>query len=73
MQKKGNYMITIKTIDKNNAELNINEGTPYMTILLGVEMMIEELVKTTGLEIDQLLGDLKIIYERDNERKQLFI
>ena len=62
-------MITIKTIDKNNAELNINEGTPYMTILLGVEMMIEELVKTTGLEIDQLLGDLKIIYERDNERK----
>ena len=69
MQKKGNYMITIKTIDKNNAELNINEGTPYMTILLGVEMMIEELVKTTGLEIDQLLGDLKIIYERDNERK----
>ena len=69
MQKKGKYMITIKTIDSNNAELNIKEGTPYTTILLGVELMIEQLVQTTELDIDQILGDLKRIYERDNERK----
>lgn len=62
-------MITVKTIDNNNAELHINKGTPHVTILLGIEMLIEELIKQSGsnLNIDDLLYDLKRIYERDNK------
>ena len=63
-------MITIKTVDKNNAELKIEMGTPHTTILLGIEMLIETLINDTraGLDIDSLLSDLKRIYERDNRK-----
>lgn len=62
-------MITIRTIDNNNAELTIEKGTPHTTMLLGIEMLIETLMKesSTDLNIDVLLNDLKYIYERDNE------
>lgn len=65
-------MITIKTIDNNNAELHINKGTSHVTILLGIEMLIEELIKqsSTNLTIDDLLYDLKRIYERDNKMSE---
>lgn len=59
-------MIKIKTVKNNNASVSIKEGTPYMTILLGCEALIEELVKITKTDIDIVLGDLKLIYERDN-------
>lgn len=59
-------MITIKTMKNNNASLKIREGTPYTTILLGCEMLIETLVKVTKHDIDFVLEDLKRIYERDN-------
>lgn len=64
-------MITIKTIDKNNAELNIAKGTPHTTMLLGTEMLIEALIKDSNanLKIDDLLADLKQIYERDNSKE----
>ena len=64
-------MITIKTIDKNNAELNIAKGTPHTTMLLGIEMLIETLIKDSNanLNIDDLLADLKQIYERDNNKE----
>lgn len=64
-------MITIKTIDKNNAELNIAKGTPHTTMLLGIEMLIETLIKDSNanLSIDDLLADLKQIYERDNNKE----
>lgn len=64
-------MITIKTIDKNNAELNIAKGTPHTTMLLGVEMLIETLINdsSANLNIDDLLADLKQIYERDNNKE----
>ena len=62
-------MITIKTIDKNNAELHIKEGTPHITMLLGIEMLIETLLQESSLDltIDMLLQDLKKIYNRDNK------
>lgn len=62
-------MITIKTIDNNNAELYIDKGTSHVTMLLGIEMLIEELIKqsSSNLNIDDLLCDLKRIYERDNK------
>jgi len=60
-------MITIKTIDKNNAELLVEKGTPYLTMLLGIQMLIEELIKHGCCKnIDELLADLKFTYERDN-------
>lgn len=65
-------MITIKTdkTTKNGgAELHIAKGTPYTTILLGTEMLIEVLVNehTPNNDIDLVLDDIKRIYERDNE------
>ena len=64
-------MITIKTIpDKyGRAELHIQKDTPYSTILLGIEMLIEHLVNTTNSDIDNVLSDLKRIYTRDNKEK----
>ena len=62
-------MITIKTIDNNNAELHIEKGTNNTTILLGIEMLIEALLDTTDNNIDDLLEDLKRIYIRDNKEK----
>lgn len=58
-------MITIKTIDNNNAELIIAKGTPHTTMLLGIEMLIEALMEETNDNIDDLLQDLKRIYIRD--------
>ena len=64
-------MITIKTVDKNNAELVIAKGTPHTTMLLGIEMLIEALIEdsSANLNIDDVLSDLKRIYLRDNEVK----
>ena len=63
-------MITIKTIDENNAELTIEKGTPNTTILLGAEMLIEYITNSNDLmDIDFVLNELKRIYLRDNEVK----
>lgn len=64
-------MITIKTIDKNNAELIVAKGTPHTTMLLGIEMLIETLIKDSSgnLNIDDVLADLKYSYERDNNKE----
>lgn len=62
-------MITIKEIDKNNAEIKIDKYTPHITILLGIEMLIEALIESSNINIDYLLTDLKRIYLRDNNIK----
>ncbi len=63
-------MITIKTIEKNNAEIKVKKGTPHTTMLLGIEMLIEALMEQCpNLTIDTLLEELKRIYERDNGGK----
>lgn len=68
-------MITITT-DKANknggAEIHIDKGTPYTTILLGAEMLIEVLVNehTPNNDIDWVLDDIKRIYERDNKENR---
>lgn len=69
-------MITIKTIEGNgngygSAEINIKPKTPYTTMLLGAEMLIEELLKEKSeFTIDKVLDDIKRIYVRDNEVKE---
>lgn len=68
-------MITIKT-DKENkyggAEMIIEIGTPHTTMLLGIEMLIEELINdsSANLNIDDVLVELKRIYERDNKEEE---
>ena len=61
-------MITIKTTSKNNAELIIKKGTPFITILLGIEMLVESIMKESNINmsIDNILEDIKRIYLRDN-------
>ena len=60
-------MIIIKTENENRASLDIKKGTPYTTMLLGIEMLIESLLKCVPSQsIDDLLFDLKRIYIRDN-------
>ncbi len=62
-------MITIETKETDGAELKISKGTPHITILLGIEMLIESLIQdsSANLNIDDILFDLKRIYERDNK------
>lgn len=63
-------MITIKTTkDKwTEAEIKIDKNTPHTTMLLGIEMLIEALLKEVPEQnIDDLLADIKRIYERDNK------
>ena len=62
-------MIIIQTENENRASLDIKAGTPYITMLLGIEMLIEALLKEVPTQnIDDLLWDLKRIYIRDNEQ-----
>ena len=64
-------MITIQTIDENNATLKVEMGTPHTTLLLGIEMLIEALIEEKkDLTIDYVLEDLKRIYERDNKKEK---
>lgn len=65
-------MITIKTLENNNAELKIEKGTPHTTMLLGIEMLVEALMNESSLKlsIDDLLSDIKRIYERDNKKDE---
>lgn len=62
-------MIIIKEIDKNNAEIKIYKSTSHITMLLGIEMLIEILIESSNINIDYLLADLKKIYLRDNKTK----
>lgn len=62
-------MITIKSIDDKHsrAEIKIEKGTNYHEMLLGAEMLIEVLVKDRGNNIEDVLSDIKYIYDRDNK------
>lgn len=48
--------------------MTIAKGTPHITYLLGIEMLVESLLQQTGanLDIDTVLEDVKRIYLRDN-------
>lgn len=62
-------MITIKTKNENGyggAEVKVEKGTPYTTMLVGAEMLIEIILNERPENtIDFILDDIKRIYERD--------
>lgn len=64
-------MIRIKTDRRTKdgrVNLKIAKGTPRTTILLSIEMLIEALLNEAPEQnIDDLLADIKRIYERDNK------
>ena len=60
-------MITIKEMGNNTAKLHIEKGTPHFVYLLGLEMIMEAILKEVPtMTVDDILRDLKRIYERDN-------
>ena len=63
-------MITIKETSNNGAEIHIYEGTSGTTIILGIDMLVEAIVKDIGMSIDEVLKEVKRIYERDLEEKE---
>ena len=63
-------MITIKTEDNGEISLSVAKGTPYKNFIVGIEMLIEELKEHTGMPIDDVLADVKKIYERDMEERK---
>lgn len=62
-------MITIRKLENDQVELTIEENTPYKVFLVGLEMLLEALIKETNMSVDDILSDIKRIYLRDNERK----
>lgn len=63
-------MITIKSLENEQAKITIEKGTDSITIFLGIQMLIEALIEQrTDLTIDLLLNDLKTIYLRDSGDK----
>jgi hypothetical protein len=62
-------MITIKDIGNTRAEIHIDKGTDYHVLLLGAEMLIEALVKEKGNKFDDVMSDIKYIYERYNQKE----
>ena len=61
-------MIKIKET-KEGASIVIPKGIKHRTMLLGIEMMIETIIKESKKDIDVLLEDIKRIYERDNKEE----
>ena len=59
--------ITI-TPKEGGTNLRIPKGMPHISLLYGIEMIIEVVLKETNLNvsIDELLADVKELYIRDN-------
>lgn len=62
-------MITIKDIGKEHAEIIVDKNTSYHVMLLGAEMLIEILVKEKGNSFEDVIHDIKYIYERDLKKE----
>ena len=60
-------MITIQTIEEDKVELKIEPHTSHKELILGLEMLIEAIVNETNMNIDDVLEDVKRIYERDKK------
>ena len=65
-------MIKINTRKDGQVQINISKGTPHQEFLLGIEMLVECLMddvkeQRINMNIDDLLHDVKKIYERDHK------
>lgn len=67
-------MITIKTVNDSKygaVEVSISKNTPYTTLLLGAEILVEQLIRyAPNNDIDWVLDDIKRVYMRDKDGKE---
>lgn len=66
-------MITIKTNKENEyggAIIKVAKGTPFKTMILGAEMLIEQILEQfPDRGIDMILDDIRRIYTRDKKEE----
>lgn len=65
-------MIKINTRKDGQVQINVSKGTPYKEFLLGIEMLVECFMnemkeQNMNTTINDLLYDIKLIYERNNK------
>ena len=60
---------TIVIEEKENGEvyLKASKGIKWSTFITGIEMLIEVINREVPIDIDDILGDIKRIYERDTK------
>lgn len=62
-------IVTHEQMEQMSYKIKIDKSTSHITMLLGIEMLIEALIESSNINIDYLLADLKRIYLRDNKTK----
>lgn len=63
MKKK----ITIEEKESGEVSLKAIKGIKWSTFITGIEMLIECIKDAVPINIDDILEDIKRIYERDNK------
>ena len=63
---------TIIIEEKENGEVSLkaSKGIKWNTFIISIEMLIEIIKEEVSLEIDDILEDIKRIYERDNKAEK---
>ena len=59
--------ITIEEKESGEISLKASKGIKWSTFITGIEMLIECIKEAVPINIDDILEDIKIIYERDNK------
>lgn len=61
--------IIIKEKENGEVSLKASKGIKWSTFITGIEMLIEVIKENTKvpIDIDNILEDIKRIYERDNK------
>ena len=58
--------ITIEEKEDGTISLKASKGIKWATFITGIEMLIECIKEAVPIDIDNILKDIKRIYERDN-------
>lgn len=63
--------IIITELEDGQVSLKANKGVKWSTFITAIEMLIETIKENAEvrIEIDDILSDIKRIYERDKENK----
>lgn len=59
--------ITIEEKESGEVFLKASKGIKWSTFITGIEMLIECIKEAVPISIDDILEDIKRIYERDNK------
>lgn len=59
--------ITIEEKENGEVSLKASKGIKWSTFITGIEMLIECIKDAVPINIDDILEDIKRIYERDNK------